>query len=208
MQRISRTIKLKHGAAHAFLARLRDAFFVVSKEDLDAVCAFLQKQNLSKEEIEKKKKEDWVYFLKHCRRAVPGPKELLDRFDKVCTLFGPLEDAKTGEPLFRAETRKNVKNLRKHIEKGCLSDIKGVPLYYIVGKDCVSGLPAYRYRCIRGTNSIEGYHRHLRKLLSTFIGSPRLVHSILLEFNYRWNIRMAIKNRGLSEDVGGFLSSI
>jgi hypothetical protein len=34
--------------------------------------------------------------------------------------------------------------------------------------------------------------------------SPRFVHSILLEFNYRWNIRMAIKNRGLPDEIGGF----
>ena len=57
MQRISRTIKLKHGAARAFLARLRDAFFVVSKKDIDALCAFLQKQGLS-DGILRKEEED------------------------------------------------------------------------------------------------------------------------------------------------------
>jgi len=202
MQRISRTIKLKHGAARAFFSRLRDAFFLVSKEDVETICALLHEQGLSPEEIDKMKNEDWVFFLRHCRRAVPAPKELLYRFDRVCSLFGSLEDSKTNEPLFRAETRKKIKSLRAHIEKGCLSDVPGIPLYYVTGKDNRSGLPTYR--CVRGTNSVEGYHRHLRKLLAMYAGSPRLVHSILLEFNYRWNVRMAIKNRGLPEEIGGF----
>jgi hypothetical protein len=202
MQRISRTLKLKHGAAHAFLARLRDAFFLVCKEDINAICTFLEKQGLSEDEINKKKNEDWVFFLQHCRRAVPGSKILLYRFDKVCNLFGNLEDAKTKEPLFREETKKKIKNLRVHIKKGCLSDVPGIPLYHVACKDSQSGLPVYR--CVRGTNSIEGYHRHLRRLLAMYCGSPRLVHSILLEFNYRWNVRMAIKNRGLPDEIGGF----
>ncbi|CAN0552487.1 unnamed protein product, partial [Laminaria digitata] len=49
-----------------------------------------------------------------------------------------------------------------------------------------------------------GYHRYLRRLLSSYCASPPLAHSILLEFNFRWNVRMAVKNRGLRKEVGGF----
>ncbi|CAN0547088.1 unnamed protein product, partial [Laminaria digitata] len=50
----------------------------------------------------------------------------------------------------------------------------------------------------------KGSHRYLRRLLSSYCASPALAHSILLEFNYRWNIRMAVKNRGLPKELGGF----
>ncbi|CAB1113973.1 unnamed protein product [Ectocarpus sp. CCAP 1310/34] len=40
-------------------------------------------------------------------------------------------------------------------------------------------------------------------LLSTYCASPALAHSILLEFNHRWNIKMAVKNRNLPKEIGG-----
>lgn len=57
---------------------------------------------------------------------------------------------------------------------------------------------------MRGTNSTEGYHRHIRKLLGQFGGSPKLIHYILLEFNFRWNLRSSVRNRGHPKDVCGF----
>ncbi|CAN0556012.1 unnamed protein product, partial [Laminaria digitata] len=56
----------------------------------------------------------------------------------------------------------------------------------------------------RFCHSCNGYHRYLRRLLSSYFASPSLAHSIQLEFNYRWNVRMAVKNRGLRKEVGGF----
>lgn len=44
----------------------------------------------------------------------------------------------------------------------------------------------------------------MRVLLHRHIGSPSLAHLLLLEFNYRWNIKMALKHRGLSREVGSF----
>ncbi|CAN0440002.1 unnamed protein product, partial [Laminaria digitata] len=43
-----------------------------------------------------------------------------------------------------------------------------------------------------------------RRLLSSYCASPSLAHSFLLEFNYRWNFRMAVKNRGLRKEIRGF----
>lgn len=52
--------------------------------------------------------------------------------------------------------------------------------------------------------SFQGYHRYLRTLLSSYCASPAVSHTILLEFIYRWNIRMAVKNRGLTLILGFF----
>lgn len=202
MLRISRTLKKSHGAFKIFMARFRDAMFLVNTKDVELICEALKKKGMSDEEVKTKIDEDWVFFIRYCRRLVPSSEILLKRFDRVCNAFADVKDAKTDEPFFRSNTRKVVNNIREHIQKGCLSDVTGVPLYVAIGKDEKTGMT--KYRCIRGTNGTEGYHKHIRELLSRNCGSPKLVHQELMEFNYRWNVKMAIKNRGLSEIVGGF----
>lgn len=134
-------------------------------------------------------------------RVTPETPELLERYDLVNSIYGKLIDAKTKLPLFRPEARDAVKRLREHIAANCVADPKGVSLYFEEGKDPATGLT--RYRCARGTNDLEGYHLHMRLLVAWCV-SPKLAHTLLLEYNYRWNLRQAIKNRGLDPSVGGF----
>ena len=90
--------------------------------------------------------------------------------------------------------RKRVKNFSmKHVELGCLSDPKTFPMYHIV-TEREDGLPCYR--TIRGTSSVEGYHSKYRKLFSAAT-SPKLSHSMLLLYNFKWNISRAGVYRGL-----------
>ncbi|CAM9437289.1 unnamed protein product, partial [Hapterophycus canaliculatus] len=71
-------------------------------------------------------------------------------------------------------------------------------MYYAIGKT-KDGLR--NYRCVRGTN--DGHHRFLRTLPACYRASPKLAHSVLLEFNLRWNVKMMVKNRGFPESLGG-----
>jgi hypothetical protein len=203
MNRINRTLLKAHGAYKPFMARLRDAIFLISAEDMNTVVAALKAARWTDEQIQAKKKYDWGFFLKHCRRHIPHKEELLKRFDKVCDAFHDMLDSKTQKPLFRAKTTKEVKNLRQHIANGCLSDVPDFPLYCLDGRT-EEGLPIHR--CARGTNSNEGYHKHMRKVLHQYASSPKLLHLLLLEFNFRWNVRMAVKNRGLNLECGSFYS--
>jgi hypothetical protein len=93
-----------------------------------------------------------------------------------------------------------VKQLEHHIELGCVSDVPGIPLYYPRNSSDGS-LP--HYICVRGTNGLEGYHLYLRKVLGCHRMSPLLAHCLLLEFNHRWCMRMAISRRGMSEELSG-----
>ena len=68
MQRLSKLVLKSHGAYGAYMARLRDALFMVHSEDLAAVEAALRLLGKTPEEIEEKKKTDWAYFLQRCRR--------------------------------------------------------------------------------------------------------------------------------------------
>ncbi|CAM9749860.1 unnamed protein product [Pylaiella littoralis] len=121
--------------------------------------------------------------------------------DLVKKVYGGLVDKKTKQPLFRAEALEAVKRLRVHIVEDCCNDAPNQALYLEAGKD--SETRCTIYRCVRGTNDLEGYHLHMRLLVAWCL-SPRLAHLLLLEHNYRWNLRQSINNRGLSEAVGEF----
>jgi hypothetical protein len=62
MQRISKTLRKSHGAFKPFVARLCDAFCIVSKDYLEAVVQALKARWMSDAEIERKKKLDWGFF--------------------------------------------------------------------------------------------------------------------------------------------------
>ena len=137
-------------------------------------------------------------------RVIPQSDQLADRFDLVHRIYGHLLDAKTKQHLLRAEAWEAweaVKRLRVHIRAGCLSDPPGVALYFEAGKDSATGCSLFR--CVRGTNDLEGCHLRMR-LLAAWCISPLLGHLLLLEYNYRWNLRQAVNNRGLDSSVGGF----
>ena len=116
-------------------------------------------------------------------------------------LYADIEDATTGMQLFTPKTWAIVKSMVIYIRKGCLSDHPDVNYYYAVGitKD---GYP--KYRCIRGTSPLEGYHHHLRLLVAQSCLSPRLLISLLRCFNYRWNNDMAADNGDLPSFYHGW----
>ena len=201
--RISRTLKKSHGAFRPFMAQFRDCFMMLYKTDVDAVIEYLRvKKQLSEAEIAYQRKYyNWKFFVKNCRRKIPEAHELLKRFDKLVEVYSKVKDARTEEPLFRPDTLKELKKLRSHIEKGCLSDPPGVPLYVFKGWNTL-GLKVYR--CLRGTNSLEGYHRHYRRVRRVFHSclSPAFAHLKLRWYNYRWNMDRGISNVGWDMMIG------
>ncbi len=189
---------------------MRDCFFVVCKDDLDAICKQLETNGFSKDAIEKMKQKDWGFFLKNCRRVIPDAQTLLKRIKKLFEIYEHIQYDK--EMFFRANTVKAFKNLFRHIEAGCLSDIDGISIYQEMKKDSLgilfTGIMFIKvclftltYSCIRGTNKNEGYHKHLWNLTNTYALSPTIVHSLLLSFNYRWNARAAVKHLGVDFDL-------
>ncbi|CAN0453775.1 unnamed protein product, partial [Hapterophycus canaliculatus] len=72
---------------------------------------------------------------------------------------------------------------REHIVADCCSDAPKQALYFEAGRDPETLCALFR--CVRGTNDLEGYHFHMRLLVAWCL-SPRLAHLLLLEHNYRW----------------------
>lgn len=76
-------------------------------------------------------------------RVIPPAPEALERFDLAIRVYGGLHDKKTKQPLLRTDARLVAKRLRSHIVTACLSDPKGISLYFQEGKDSVTGFPLY-----------------------------------------------------------------
>ncbi|CAM9861512.1 unnamed protein product, partial [Ectocarpus fasciculatus] len=149
LQRISRKTKKTHGAFKPFMARLRDACFLVNRDDVEMM---LEARGMKPEEVQQLKEQNWSFFLRSSRRLVPRWDVLLDRFDRVVEEFRGCVDHTSREVLLRPKAMKAVRQLRKHIENDCLSDPDGMAMYFAIGKN-KHGLTDYR--CIRGTNDVE-----------------------------------------------------
>ncbi len=166
---------------------LRDAIFIPDQQDKDRISRYLSTLTPPR---------DWTYAVRtsatwvwrHCKRLIPPPELLYPQVARVFQTYGPLKDAKTGQPLFNAAAWRAAKNVLALVQAGHVSDPPGVPLYYVVGIDHkAGGLPIYR--CPRGTNNTEGgVHRHLRTHLPTSGVSPRHMSNCLTEFRLRHNL--------------------
>ncbi|KAJ7205539.1 hypothetical protein GGX14DRAFT_568874 [Mycena pura] len=178
---ISRT----HGLRLAFIHAFRDACLIPHPTDKARIEVYLATRNLTWADMLRYKPK-WLW--RHCRRTVPPPEELYPLVHRVFMLYGPLKDAKTGLPLFNAAAWKIAKNILELVRNGYVSDVPGVVLYYLLGFDAkAGGLPIYR--CIRGTNMVEGgVHTHLRAKLPSRGASVRHMVACLLDFVLRHNL--------------------
>jgi hypothetical protein len=114
-------------------------------------------------------------------------------------VYGYASDENSGELLFSKSTWGALASLELHIQKGCLSDHPDIPLYYFP--------PGFEdileFLCGRGTSPLEAYHSHANTIVSATNSSPELTEHAVREWNFRWNILMAILHRGMS-DLGHF----
>ncbi|KAJ7206804.1 hypothetical protein GGX14DRAFT_637030 [Mycena pura] len=177
---ISRT----HGLRLAFVHAFRDACLVPHPADKARIETYLTTKNLAWNDMLRYNPK-WLW--RHCRRTIPPPEVLYPLVHRLFMLYGPLKDAKTGLPLFNAAAWKIAKNILELIRNGHVSDVPGVILYYCIGFDKASGLPIYR--CIRGTNMVEGgVHTHLLAKLPSRGASVRHMVACLLDFVLRHNL--------------------
>ncbi|KAJ7182091.1 hypothetical protein C8R46DRAFT_1210641 [Mycena filopes] len=104
--------------------------------------------------------------------------------------YGPLKDSKTSLPLFNTAAWKIAKNILELIKNGYVSDPPGIQLYYCLGFDKkAGGLPIYR--CVRGTNIVEGgVHTHLIARLPSRGASVCHMIACLLDFILGHNLRV------------------
>ena len=81
------------------------------------------------------------------------PEDLIQPVYDVLLTYGPIKCADSKKPLFDEQSWNEAKNFLETIAKGYVSDPPNMSMYYPRYRDA-DGLVVYR--CIRGTNILEG----------------------------------------------------
>ncbi|KAJ3558593.1 hypothetical protein NP233_g11480 [Leucocoprinus birnbaumii] len=123
-----------HGLRSAFARALRDAFFVHDKHDIQCINTWGATQN-PPVTFKTLKISSPSFIQRHCQRIVPPPELLYTVVREVFDTYGPLKDAKTGQPLFGDANWQAARNILTLIQNGYVSDPPGVSLYAQIGVD-------------------------------------------------------------------------
>lgn len=183
-------IPRKHGLRREFARALRDAFYIFDAVDVARLMKWATSLDPNRTFLQLfEQNPRWV--LRRCKRQIAPPEILYARVAAVIKTYGPLKDAKTGEPLFN-EARWGIANsVLDLVERGLVSDPPGVALYSCMGRD-KNNFPLYR--CFRGTNMTEGgVHTHLRPHLPTSGASLEHVEATLTDFVVRHNLLVSTR---------------
>ncbi|KAG2227535.1 hypothetical protein INT45_002220 [Circinella minor] len=168
-------IPRQHVLAKEFARRLRDAVFVVDKDDRKKVEEYLGKKGLTWGYV-MNTNASWI--LRRIKRVLPPADELGPVVQELIDEYGSLIYIKTGRTLFDKNAWKQADSMIKAIYEGQISDHPDVPLYYKIGLDKKAGLPIYR--CCRGTDSLEGgVHQNIIRAIGSSGAGPHMADCFL-----------------------------
>ena len=99
-------------------------------------------------------------------KAIAPSKTMADRIGAIIAEFADKEHVKFGS-LLTPKLLANWGHLRVHIQEGCLDDPDGVDLYEFDFSNAalIGGEEFYRFRCRRGTSTLEGFHGKQKRWL-------------------------------------------
>jgi hypothetical protein len=192
----------QHPFQYVFVQAFRDAVMVISEEDKAKVAKVAQEHLNCTFETLLNNRPDWVF--RRVRRAIPRPAVLRARIEQLRDEFKKPKyvDPETNKPLLSKDALKQIELILDHVDKGCISDPKGLKLYYELKTDKY-GLMTYR--CIRGTNSVEGgVHQKLSMKFEPWNAGPQIADAVLAILRHRHNIRASQRNRALFPNVGHY----
>jgi hypothetical protein len=185
MDRLLRLLPKTHSAFQAFSHDFSEAIFIRDKDDEARVHAVLDAKGISWDYAKRAKA---AALNRRIRRYIP-PRDILSQrlkllFDGYKAVLCSTRQGRK-QRFFSKEAEEMSKRLLQTAQLGFLSDPPGIPLYYKMGIDR-DGLTIYR--CIRGTNSVEGgVHMVVRRVFGSLQASPELAECILLNWILRHN---------------------
>lgn len=184
LQRYGRSISTRHPLRGAFMHCLRDAFFINSHSDYDAVKQHLIRRGMSELDVEQLGRR---FFVSRIRRFVPRPSVLAHRVQSVYRVFEGKEAAGHG-PLFKEATAVEHAKVMDIILGGYASDWCS-EMY----NECsVDQYGLSQHTSVRGSSALEGFHFHLRQCIPGYNTSPRLASAHMQEFVYRHNVNAGV----------------
>ncbi|KAG2212963.1 hypothetical protein INT46_008089 [Mucor plumbeus] len=185
-------LPMKHGAFKDFMKSYRDALFVFDEDDKKRVEKVLYlKFNKITFKAMLAQNPDWI--LQRVKRAVPPPNILLPIITELFDTYGNIVCSRSKDKLFDNQAWKKAASIKASIKQGHLSDPIGISLYYKIKEDKFK-LPIYR--CVRGTNSVEGgIHTGIIRKFGFFNASPDLAECALANYRLRHNANVGSKNK-------------
>jgi hypothetical protein len=182
--RLLRQLSRTHSGYKAFARAFSEVLLVRDASDEAAVKAVLARKNVSWQVAQRARPDA---LRKRIRRFCPPPEQLDQDLERLFESWANVKCTKDpkGKVLFNSAAHDEATKIRRAARQGYLSDPPGLQLYHQIGVD-PDGLPVYR--CIRGTNSIEGgIHMPLRRTFGPLHASPELADSILALIRHRRN---------------------
>ena len=169
-----------HPLYSVFMSRLSHAIFKWEEEDFQvlkkAKKAEMIQQHLSPSDADVLRHIKSAELSLHCRRMTRGVKETTTL---ISQLISSMEGDKgvdiLGVPLFDREKMREIWEMQsKHVP--CLQDPDGVQLYTKIGTIKKGGVELPKYRCARGSTSLESFHLHLNRFIP-----GKLLQKVLLQ---------------------------
>ncbi|XP_053276425.1 uncharacterized protein LOC128438075 [Pleuronectes platessa] len=123
----------------------------------------------------------------HCRRQTRGEQKTIISIECLLNeLMGVKGRDSLGIPLLDKERMQHIWHVqRRHVK--CIQDVPGVLLYTQTGTTSKEGIVLPKYRCARGSTSIESFHLYLNRFIPGTSANSLNFQLYLLEGLNRWN---------------------
>lgn len=186
MHRVMKTIPNGHSLRKPFATAFSKTLLMIDEDDRRMVDQALAKRPVSTrttwDELRKTNPE-WLW--RRVRRYVPKKEYLVPVLEELFQCWGDAKCSKTGLPLFNQTTWKKAEGVLQSVRNGWVSDPDGISLYVKIRLD-KEGLTVYR--CLRGTNSVEGgIHMVLMRIFGSLNASVELADSAIADWRHRHN---------------------
>ncbi|XP_043980688.1 uncharacterized protein LOC122835588 [Gambusia affinis] len=188
-------IKQSHAKYGLFMSALAGAVLAYNRDDMSLLIQAVRQGNL--ELYGRLSDEDMMAFLKphqirsYVRRITRGVEETASAIESIITeLKGPAGLDIDGIHLFKSAQAVDAHwaTASKHLS--CMQDPPGVQLYVSVKVVVLNGIRLNKYRCQRGSNSLEGLHSHLYNAIPSQRCGIMQFQVYLIAFAVQWNNRM------------------
>ncbi|XP_066285538.1 uncharacterized protein [Branchiostoma lanceolatum] len=188
-------IKQSHAKYANFMSAMAGAVLAYNRDDMMLLVQAVRKGNLDL--YADRTDEEMIHFLKphqvkdYVRRVTRGVEETASVVEDIIAEFkGPGGLDIDGIHLFKSLDAVDAhwSIASKHL--CCMQDPPGIQLYVAVKEVVLNGVKLNKYRCRRGSNSLEGLHSHLYNAVPSKRCGILPFQVYLISFAVQWNSQM------------------
>ena len=169
-----------------FMVTSADVFSKLNRGEMERIIHHCRTLGMTYDQISCLRRR---YWRRHARTHCPEPKQLIREAYDVYMCFKDLQDPERPGCRFllaESEAEAIFRKCCAHIQLGILSDPPGMVMYVWVQN---------KFRSLRSTSMLEGYHLHLRLVIHCLARHASLRYKAALVdwFDYRWNVKSLIR---------------